>query len=87
MVLDGLNWDYGCGYQYDGLWGTSQTTVITGTARWTGAVEGIHNVGFGWNPANSATAERPFTNFNPNYLDDARNQQMISSIVVYEVFP
>lgn len=86
MNIDGSNWDYGVAYQYDGAWSaTAQITIVIGTSRWTGISAGSHTVGFGFNPINGATAERPFGILNPNNSDDSRNQQTVSSIVVYEV--
>lgn len=88
MNIDGSNWDYGSGYQYDGSWSsTGQITIVTGTARWTGITAGSHTVGFGWQPVNGSTGERPFGILNPNSSDESRNQQCVSSITVYEVMP
>ena len=80
------SWDYGCAYQYDGAWGTSQTTIVVGQGYWTGIGAGSHTMSFGWNPADSST-NRPFVYLNPNSTDDSRNRQMVSSIIVYEVYP
>lgn len=86
MNIDSSNWDYGVAYQYDGAWSASQqTTIVIGTSRWTGISAGSHTVGFGFNPVNGATGERPFGILNPNSSDDTRNQQMVSTIVLYEV--
>ena len=81
-------WQFGCGYQYDGAWsGTIQTTIIIGTGYWSTPPIGSTTIYFGWKPANGA-ANRPFAIFNPNTTNgEARNQQFISSIVVYEVMP
>ena len=84
MRLDST-WDYGCAYQYDGAWGTSQTTIVVGQGYWTGISAGSHTMAFGWNPADSST-NRPFAYLNPNSADDSRNRQMVSSIIVYEVY-
>jgi len=85
MNIDGSNWDYGVAYQYDGAWSSIyQTTIIVGTSRWSGISAGSHTVGFGWNTFNGG-ADRPFGIFNPNSSDDSRNQQMASSIILYEV--
>lgn len=90
VVLDyGTNtrWDYGCAYQYDGQWSsTAQTTLVMGHHQWTGVSAGRHLISFGWNPADSST-NRPFVYINPNSSDDSRNNQMVSRIVVYEVYP
>ena len=87
LVLDENLWDYGVAYQYDGAWSQgNQTTIIFGTSYWTGIAEGRHKIEFGWNSING-TANNPFNVFNPSNADDVRNQQMISSIVVYEVYP
>ena len=80
-------WDYGAGYQYDGAWSDAlQTQAVPATGRWTGVSTGVHTVGFGWKHFNGDTG-RPFNMLNPNSSDDPRNQQMISSIIVYEVMP
>jgi len=81
-------WDYGMAYQYDGSWSsTLQTTCVFGHHLWSGITAGTHTMGFGWNPANGSTGEAPFKIFNPNNSDDGRNQQMVSRIVIYEVYP
>tara|TARA_B100002019_G_C21247609_1_gene589284 strand:- start:1171 stop:1737 length:567 start_codon:yes stop_codon:yes gene_type:complete len=82
-------WHFGCGYQYDGAWsGTIQTTIIIGTGYWSTPPIGSTTIYFGWKPVNGSTGERPFAIFNPNTTNgEARNQQFISSIVVYEVMP
>jgi len=81
-------WDYGVAYQYDGAWSaTLQVTMVTGQCQWTGVSAGSHTMGFGWNPVNGGSGEKPFSIFNPNASDDSRNQQMTSSINVYEVMP
>jgi hypothetical protein len=88
MQIDtGSNWDYGCGYQYDGGWSnTIQTTVVNGQSQWTGISAGSHTIGFGWRTFNlSSATDRPFNNINPNSAVESRNQQMISSIFVYEI--
>ena len=89
MQIDsGSNWDYGCHYQYDGGWGAYQTTTISGQCQWTGISAGSHTIGFGWRTFNlSSATDRPFTNFNPNNTtpSETRNQQMVSSIFVYEI--
>lgn len=87
LVLDDSRWDYGVAYQYDGAWvQANQTTIITGTCLWTAVDIGLHSINFGWNPVGGG-ANIPFNVFNPDYRDDVRNQQMISSIIVYEVYP
>ena len=79
-------WDYGVAYQYDGAWSaTQQVTMVIGQSAWSSIPAGTTTVGFGWNPANGASGERPFSNFNPNSTDDVRNRQMASSIFVYEI--
>ncbi len=88
MNIDGGNWDFGTAYQYDGAWSNAnQTTIITGQATWTGISAGSHTVGFGWNTVNNDAGNRPFNIFNPNSSDDGRNQQMVSSITIFEVAP
>jgi len=86
MKLNSI-WQFGCGYQYDGAWSaTTQTTIIIGTGYWSTPPAGASSIYFGWKPANGG-ANRPFNYFNPNTSEEARNQQFISSIVVYEVMP
>lgn len=79
-------WDYGVAYQYDGAWSqTLQTVLITGHCQWSGIAAGSHTIGFGWNPINGASGEKPFDYLNPNNTYEPRNQQMVSSILVHEV--
>jgi hypothetical protein len=81
-------WDYGMAYQYDGAWSaTQQTTIVFGQAQWTSVAAGSHTMSFGWNVADGGTGNRPFNILNPNSSDDVRNNQMVSRIVVYEVYP
>ena len=91
LVLDyGTNtrWDYGLAYQYDGAWiAAQQTTIIMGHCQWAGVSAGSHIISFGWNVADSGAGNKPFNYINPNSSDDPRNQQMVSRIVVYEVYP
>lgn len=85
MVINGSLWDHGCAYQYDGSWSaTLQTTVITGSSIWSNIGIGTHTIGFGWRPAN-AVASKPFNYINPSSSTESRNQQMSSTIFVYEV--
>ena len=79
-------WDYGAAYQYDGAWGSSQATIVVATGRWSGISAGSRTMAFGWNSLVPGS-ERPFEWLNPNSNNDPRNQQMISSIVIYEVAP
>lgn len=86
LRIDGSNWRYGVAYQYDGAWSAqSQTTIVFGTCFWDNVTVGAHTIGFGWKTANGSTTDRPFNFLNPSTPDDSRNQQMTSSIVVYEV--
>ena len=87
MRLDNT-WDYGCAYQYDGAWGAYQTTVIVGQGYWDTVSAGSHTISFGWNNINGVTTDRPFNYVNPNnqVTSEPRNQQMVSSIIVYECF-
>jgi hypothetical protein len=92
LVLDygtpAVRWDYGLAYQYDGAWvSAQQVTMVFGQSQWTGVAVGSHTIGFGWNPANGGTGERPFGFLNPNSSDDGRHNQIVSRIVVYEVYP
>lgn len=85
MVIDSLLWDHGCAYQYDGAWSsTQQTTIIVGSSTWNNLSVGTHTIGFGWKTADS-TSDKPFNYINPNSSTESRNQQMVSSIFVYEV--
>ena len=79
-------WDFGSSYQYDGAWsGPLQTTIVIGTGRWEGFAAGSHTMGWGWFPANNA-ANKPFDFLNPNAANgELRNNQVISSIVIFEV--
>jgi len=88
MYVDSTsNWDYGTGYQYDGSWGAYQTTTVCGTGQWTGFSAGSHTIGWGWKCANGSATDRPFGYINPNSStpSDNRNNQIISSIYVYEI--
>jgi hypothetical protein len=92
LVLDfgtaNERWDYGMAYQYDGAWSsTQQTTMVFGQCQWTGVSVGSHTIAFGWNAADGSTNNRPFSILNPNSSDDVRHNQIVSRIVVYEVYP
>ena len=92
LVLDfgtaNERWDYGMAYQYDGAWSASQqTTMVFGQTQWTGVSSGSHTISFGFNTADGGSGNRPFNILNPNSSDDVRNNQMVSRIVVYEVYP
>jgi hypothetical protein len=92
LVLDygtaNERWDYGLAYQYDGAWVSSQqTTILMGHSQWTGVSAGRHIMSFGWKPADGGAGNKPFNYICPNSSDDARNNQMVSRIVVYEVYP
>jgi len=87
MRIDASNWDHGCAYQYDGQYGTTQTTIIIGQSYWTGVSAGAHTIGFGWRTADGGADNRPFAFLNPNSTEDARNQQMSSTIILYEIYP
>ena len=86
MNMDNSNslWDYGHSYQYDGNYGPA-TIQPTGCSRWTGLAAGSHTIYFGWN-ARSGT-NTPGTIWNPNNNEDNRDQQIVSSMIVYEVVP
>ncbi|EFO29143.1 hypothetical protein TRICHSKD4_4958 [Roseibium sp. TrichSKD4] len=84
LVLDD-QWDYGCAYQYDGQYHSSQTTILVGTSDFGVLPVGNKRIDFGWNTANGQANDRPFNFLNPNAADDARNQQMTSRIIVWEV--
>ncbi len=87
LNMDNSNslWDYGHGYQYDGNYGPA-TIQPTGCSRWTGLSAGSHTVYFGWNP-NGGGANTPGNIWNPNNNEDNRDQQRVSSMIVYEVVP
>ncbi|MEK9694148.1 MAG: hypothetical protein VW270_00210 [Candidatus Poseidoniales archaeon] len=86
LCLNG-QWDYGVAYQYDGQWTRDdQTTIIVGSCLWSNVQKGNCRIDFGWN-SRTGSGERPFGYLNPNHERDGRNQQMISSIIVYEVMP
>lgn len=87
MKLDST-WHFGTGYQYDGAWSASnQVTVITGQGYWTGLAAGAHTLNWGWKVADGGTGNKPFNYINPNSNDDSRLQQIVSSIIVYEIYP
>lgn len=83
MVLDDT-WDFGCGYQYDGAWNASQTTIVIGTSEFGVVPAGAKRIDFGWK-TNNGVQDRPFIYLCPNQSDDARNPQTVSRIVVYEI--
>ena len=86
--IDSSNWDYGVAYQYDGAWSsTIQTTIIVGHSYWTGVTAGAHTIGFGWKTADAGASNRPFNILNPNSTEESRNQQMVSTIILYEIYP
>ena len=88
MRIDSSNWDYGVAYQYDGAWSsTIQTTIIVGHSYWTGVTAGAHTIGFGWKTADAGASNRPFNILNPNSTEESRNQQMVSTIILYEIYP
>jgi hypothetical protein len=87
MKLDNT-WHFGTGYQYDGAWSaTAQVTVINGQGYWSGIAAGSHTLYWGWKCADGGAGNRPFNYFNPNSNDDSRLQQVVSSMIVYEVYP
>lgn len=84
FVLDGTTWDFGAGYNYDGVWTNAYTTVqCIGTGYFTGVSAGTHTMGWGVKSVN-ATNTRPYNYLNPNGTDDGRNGQFISTLIVYE---
>ncbi len=88
MKCDG-NWDHGGAYQYNGAWGAYQTTVVYGIHRWTGIAAGSRSISVGFRTLDGGGGNRPFVYLNPNSStpSDNRNQQIVSSIFVYEVAP
>lgn len=85
IVLDGTTWGLSGGYGYDGLWSSAeQTTLDMGHTVFTGVSAGSHTIGWGWRYANGNNSF-PCYYINPNNNEDARNQQFVSTILVYEV--
>lgn len=89
LRIDSGTPDFSIGYQYDGQWGAYQTTTISGQCQFTGVSAGSHTITAGWATQNGTTGDRPFNNLNPNnaVTSETRNQQMVSSIFVYEIVP
>ena len=90
LVADSTDyWRYGVGYQYDGAWSANnQTTIVVGQGSWDGIPAGTHTMGLGQNAANGGANEKPGYCMNPNSnttYGEARNQQFVSSIIIYEV--
>jgi hypothetical protein len=88
LKIDGGTPNYGLQYQYDGSWSsTAQTTIISGQCQFTGIAAGTRTISAGWHTFNGSANDRPFNNLNPNSStgSEPRNQQMVSSIIVYEV--
>ena len=78
----------GVGLCLNGQWTRdSQTTIIVGSCLWSNVQKGDCRIDFGWNTYNGSSGDKPFLYLNPNHERDGRNQQMISSIIVYEVMP
>jgi len=82
-------WRYGVGYQYDGAWSSNdQTTIVVGQSSWDSIPAGTHTMGLGQNTANGSSSEKPGYCMNPNSntsYGEVRNQQFVSSIIIYEV--
>jgi hypothetical protein len=87
LKIDGGTPNYGLCYQYDGGWGAFQTTTISGQCQFTGIAAGTRTISAGWHTFNGSASDRPFGFLNPNSStpSESRNQQMVSSIIVYEV--
>lgn len=77
-------WGYSGGQSYDGNYGSEQTQMETGMNVFSGLSAGTITVGWGWKRADGGTT-RPATYISPDSASDSRNQQFISSIIVYEV--
>ncbi len=87
LCLNG-QWDHGVAYQYDGQWNRDdQTTIVVGSCLWSNVQKGDCRIDFGWKTYNGSSGDKPFLYLNPNHERDGRNQQMSSSIIVYEVMP
>ena len=88
LKIDGGTPNYGLQYQYDGGWSsTIQTTTISGQCQFTGIAAGTRTISAGWHTFNGSASDRPFgfLNPSPSTPGETRNQQMVSSIIVYEV--
>jgi len=88
LKIDGGAPNYGLVYQYDGSWSaTDQTTTMSGQCQFTGIAAGTRTISAGWHTFNGSSNDRPFNNLNPSNATggETRNQQMVSSIIVYEV--
>lgn len=87
LKIDNGSPNYGLVYQYDGGWGAFQTTTISGQCQFSGIGAGTRTISAGWHTFNGSASDRPFANLNPNNAvsGEPRNQQMVSSIIVYEV--
>jgi hypothetical protein len=88
LKIDGGAPNYGLQYQYDGGWSsTIQTTTISGQCQFTGIAAGTRTMSMGWHTFNGSASDRPFGFLNPNSSTpgENRNQQMVSSIYVYEI--
>jgi hypothetical protein len=87
LKIDGGTPNYGLQYQYDGGWGAFQTTTISGQCQFTGIAAGTRTISAGCHTFNGSASDRPFGFLNPNSStpSESRNQQMVSSIIVYEV--
>ena len=88
LKIDGGTPNYGLQYQYDGSWSsTIQTTTISGQCQFTGIAAGTRTMSAGWHTINNEAGNRPFgfLNPSPSTPGETRNQQMVSSIIVYEV--
>ena len=85
FVIDGTTWDFGAAYQYDGVWSQVYTTIqCIGTGYFQNISAGSHTMGWGVKAFNGSTT-RPYNYLNPNGTDDARNGQMISTLIIYEI--
>jgi len=82
-------WRYGVGFQYDGAWSSNnQTTIVVGQSSWDGIPAGTHTMGLGQNAADGGANNKPGYCMNPNSntsYGESRNQQFVSSIIIYEV--
>jgi len=71
--------------KYVGGYSDSTSGVLcSGMADFGVVASGSHTIYWGWTTAN-ASATKPFSVLNPNSSEEARSQQKVSTILVYEV--
>jgi len=67
------------GYSY-----STDGVIYSGIADFGVVATGSHTAYWGWDTAND-TSTKPFSTLNPNSSEEARSQQKVSTILVYEV--